>query len=135
MYLAMKEDWRYKNFTIQEMACKCNCGLLPRGSFMEMLQLLRDRVGFPIIISSGARCPKYSNSIGSKSIVHSIGASDLLCYGDKAYEILEEALYIGFTGIGISQQPNTPLTSRYIHLDNVKKDEFISTPRPRVWSY
>ena len=135
MYLAMKQDWPYKHFKISEMECKCSCGLLPRDSFMELLEKIREELGSSMIVNSGARCESYNKSIGSTSIAHSIGAADISCYGDKAYKLAKIAFSMGMSGKGIKQESATRLLGRYIHLDNIATDEYISTPRPRLWSY
>jgi len=133
MYLAMNDDeWvgNYKYFTEQEMTCKCGCGLLPKHSFMESLWELRDDVGFPLPITSGARCGEYNNKVSFTGFTgpHTLQvASDIRVYGERAYVLLKAALKLGFSGIGISQKGT--LYSRYLHLDKVTSN------RPRIWSY
>jgi hypothetical protein len=53
-----------KNFNSIEFACPC-CGRWKVDpELVQKLQQLRDHLGYPIIITSGYRCPRYNNSIG-----------------------------------------------------------------------
>jgi hypothetical protein len=52
-------------------------------------------------------------------------AVDVLCRGQKALTIVETAIRLGFTGVGISQKKG----QRFVHLD-VKPTE-----SKRLWSY
>ena len=60
-----------KNFSKRECACKC-CGECHMDStFMEVLQDLRDTVGFPLIITSGYRCDVHNRAVkGANSSQH-----------------------------------------------------------------
>ena len=50
--------------------------------------------------------------------------------GVDAFEILTEALAVGFTGIGVKQKGE----HRFLHLDDLGLGEH-TTPRPAIWSY
>lgn len=127
-------DWPYPNFTIDEMQCKCGCGLLPLPELMEYLQELRNQAGVPLPVTSGARCPRY-NAIVSRSGPNGPHpqrlAADFLVYGSLAYAILNLAIKIGFTGIGLRQ--NGAHNSRFMHVDRVKNSA--QHPRPWIWTY
>ncbi len=63
-----------KNFTSQEFECPCGKCKAKRQIIVEIspilvskLQLLRDRVGEPIYITSGVRCKAYNKKIGGYS--------------------------------------------------------------------
>ena len=63
-----------KNFTSQEFECPCGKCKAKRQIIVEIspilvdkLQLLRDRVGEPIYITSGVRCAGYNKKIGGYS--------------------------------------------------------------------
>ena len=85
--------------------------------------------GEPIIISSGYRCEAYNNKIGATQ-THATGqAVDISVRGEKAYKLLNCALELGFTGVGINQKGS----SRFIHLDDLKKSTGVY--RPTIWSY
>lgn len=127
-------DWRWPNFTKAEMACRCKCGMLPTPGFMDKLQELRDAVGFPLAVSSGARCPAHNakESHTGETGPHTTGnAADLLVAGDRAFKVVAEATRLKFTGIGISQKG--PHGSRFVHVDILSNGP--GCPRPFVWSY
>ena len=52
-------------------------------------------------------------------------AIDILCRGEKALQIVESAIKLGFTGVGISQKKG----QRFVHLDVKPSDS------KRFWSY
>lgn len=100
------------NFEDTEFTCKCGCGqnkINPR--FVERLQVLRNKIGKPINITSGYRCPTHSVRVGgSYSDAHTIGiAADLYVNGMSPKELARIAEDLGFGGIGIM--------SNAIHLD------------------
>ncbi len=54
-----------KDFDSLELACNCGCGyddINPK--LVDKLQMLRDLVNKPIIVTSGCRCKKYNKHIG-----------------------------------------------------------------------
>lgn len=54
-----------KNLTTEEVQCKCGCGLekiSPRT--VEMFQRVRDKCGYPLIVTSGCRCEKHNKAVG-----------------------------------------------------------------------
>ncbi len=55
-----------KDFDSNEFKCKC-CGQLPEGGMnpelIELLQAIRDKIGKPILITSGYRCEKYNRQV------------------------------------------------------------------------
>lgn len=110
-------DWsQYKNFTEEEFKCKetGECEMLPE--FMSRLQHLRTLYSRPMVVTSGYRSEMHSLEIDkNKAGEHSFGcAADIQCSGANARELLEYALYVGFTRIGIHQKG--PHAGRYIHL-------------------
>lgn len=118
-----------KDFSRSEVACKCGCGMLPQASSLERLQKLRDVVGFPLRISSGARCAKHNMEVSDTGAggPHTTGqAFDILVDHDKAWLVMRAAVNLGFTGIGVSQKG----PSRFLHVDDLQQ-----AGRPTVWSY
>jgi zinc D-Ala-D-Ala carboxypeptidase len=100
--------------------------------FLEKLDELRERCGFPFVISSGYRCPTHNAAVSStgKSGPHTTGrAADIAVSHGQAFTVLAEALQMGFTGIGVQQKGG----SRFIHLDMLPNGP--GQPRPTVWSY
>ena len=120
-------NWKY--FKREDFACK-HCGENnTEDEFISSLDALRGRVGFPLIVTSGYRCPTHNAAVSSTGPngPHTTGrAVDLAVSHDKAYWVLKEALSMGFTGIGVRGHGD----SRFVHLDAITGDS-----RPRVWSY
>ena len=99
-----------------------------RDSFLVLLQQLRDELGEPIKITSGYRDPTHSIEASKEAPgVHTRGlACDIACDGQMAFRVVQIAIKLGFTGIGIKQKGH----GRFIHLDT-----YTGTPRPNIWSY
>lgn len=120
------------HFTAAELACKCGCGMLPAQDFMDKVEKLRVTVGFPLPVTSAARCPEHNAKVSSsgKDGPHTTGrAIDLGVFGGKAHSVLAAALSMGFTGIGVAQKGG----GRFIHLDDLQSTD--KRFRPYVWSY
>ena len=98
--------------------------------FMERLQELRMVYGKPMKITSGYR--DKTHPIEAKKAApgaHASGrACDVSIRGADAVELLNLALQMGFTGIGIQQKGE----GRFIHLDDIEDG---TQPRPMIWSY
>lgn len=122
--------WRH--FKLEDFACH-HCGInLIDTLFVDQLDELRERVGFPIPVSSGYRCAVYNRQVSTTgdSGPHTTGhAADLIVDRGNAYAVLKMALLLGFTGIGVAQKG----TGRYLHLDNLPAAP--GQPRPTIWSY
>ena len=121
----------YKYFTEKELECK-HCeeqGIDP--VFMQKVDKLRDKMGFPFPITSAYRCPDHPIEARKKAVgAHASGrAVDIAVSHKDAYRLLQGALEAGFTGIGVSQKGGV----RFIHLDDLPDSE--GRPRPHVWSY
>lgn len=58
------------NFTLEEFACKgmdcCNNSAPMSPRLVSALQVLRDRAGKPLVITSGYRCNKHNLAVGGK---------------------------------------------------------------------
>ena len=123
-------DWdKYPNFTKEEFDCQETGMNDMRDSFLSLLQQLRDELDEPIRITSGYRDPRHSIEASKAAPgVHTRGlACDIACDGQQAFRIVQIAIKLGFTGIGVAQRSGKP---RFIHLDT-----FSGTPRPNIWSY
>lgn len=92
-------------FKMAEFACK-HCGELPPQGMNEVLLAkldeLRDRIGEPIIVTSGYRCPAHNAEVGGVSnSQHVLGnAADIVCENVSVDELADVAAAIGFDGIG-----------------------------------
>jgi uncharacterized protein YcbK (DUF882 family) len=124
---------RWPNFAFTEMACSETGECAIDEGFMDTLQNLRNELGRPMTITSGYRSPRHSieaaKTTGPGSHVRG-RAVDVACAGVDAFEILTEALAVGFTGIGVKQRGE----HRFLHLDDLALGEHIA-PRPTIWSY
>ena len=125
-------EWRWKNFSVDELKCR-HCGafiLVPE--FMDRLQALRDDYGKAMKISSGYRCSLHNSRVSSTGLTgpHTTGrAVDILVVGKDAHKLLSLALKHGFTGIGVQQKGAHG--ARFLHLDDIPD----TLSRPAVWSY
>lgn len=121
-----------RNFTDAELECRCGCGALPPRGFQIRLQALRERYGRPMPLSSAARCPDHNLAVSKtgRDGPHTKGAVDVLVAGKDAFDLVECALRLSWTGVGISQKGSWE--RRFIHLDALQP---LEAPRPRVWSY
>ena len=131
------EDWNaLKYFKAHEFACKCGeCdsdGNEMDPHFMSMLNQLRERFGFPLVITSGYRCPAYNERISTtgRDGPHTTGrAADLHVVGKDAFRLVQQCgLGDWMLGIGIHQRG--PHQGRFIHLDDLTHDG-----RPWIWTY
>ena len=123
-----------EHFSDRELACKC-CGVNRMDAgFMSKVETLRSLYGKPIKLSRAYSCPKHNSEVSITGLngPHTTGhAIDVLVSGEDVYTLLDMALTIGFTGIGINQRG--PHAQRFLHLDDLPNS--VSAPRPRVWSY
>ncbi len=102
--------------------------------FIKMLDDLRESCDFPFNISSGYRTPEYNHYVSKSgdSGPHTTGrAVDILVSGENALKLIQNAVRLGFTGIGVNQRGN--YSSRFVHIDNLPSSE--GRPRPHIWSY
>jgi zinc D-Ala-D-Ala carboxypeptidase len=123
------KPWKY--FTEDEVKCKhtglCNMD----DDFMHKLDIIREEVGVPFIITSGYRDKTHPIEAKKKTPgAHASGkAVDILIRGKDALKLIEVALKHGITGLGVKQHGD----SRFIHLDDLESQP--NRPRPTVWSY
>ena len=126
------------HFQLAEFACKCGeCGsdgseMAPE--FLYKLDDLRERCGFPFVISSGYRCPAYNSKISStgEDGPHTTGrAADVALSGPRVVKLVHLASSVEcMKGIGINQRGDH--AKRFVHLDDLTEPHH---PRPRVWTY
>lgn len=118
-----------KNFSRSEFACKgqqcCGHSAPINPDLVDALQLLRDRIGTPLIINSGFRCIKHNTETpeAAHDSQHCLGlAADVaLPIGVSIDTFLNLARSIyAFSGIGIGIS--------FLHLD-------IGRPQRIEWTY
>ena len=92
-------------FSIDEFRCK-HCGELPDGGInqvlLDKLDDMRGRIGMPIIISCGYRCPEHNAEVGGvENSQHIYGnAADIYVDGLSVDELANYCVDEGFDGIG-----------------------------------
>ncbi len=126
------------HFAPDEFACRCGAcgsdGMEMDLNFIFALDQLRERAGYPFVITSGYRCPAHNNAVGSTGFdgPHTTGrAADILVSGERAFHLVQQCTLGGWMrGIGINQRG--PHEKRFIHLDDLEGPEH---PRPRIWTY
>ena len=89
-------------------------------STLIKLDLLCEKLGVPVLLSSAYRCLRHNTNVGgAKHSAHMEGyAVDIPCHGVKAYNILEAAFAVRFTGIEVQQMSMLAIHKRWIHLDD-----------------
>ncbi|MDY6148972.1 MAG: D-Ala-D-Ala carboxypeptidase family metallohydrolase [Porphyromonas sp.] len=70
---------------------------------LAKLDELRERLGRPVIVSSGYRCPVHNRNVGGVyNSQHVNGtAADIYCPGVAVGELASAARAVGFDGIGV----------------------------------
>jgi len=115
----------WKHFKISEFDCK-HCGenkMDPK--FIDILDAIREEVGFGLVVTSGYRCPTHNQNVSSTGPngPHTTGkAVDFGVQGDRAYAVVKAGVSRGLR-VGVNQKGN----ARFIHLDNIN-----GSP---IWSY
>ena len=121
-----------KYFQMWEFECLC-CGVASMDAdFLAMLDDLRERCEFPLIVLSGYRCPAHNRIVSETGLTgpHTHGlAADLKCSGAASWKVLQVAMSMGFHGVGVKQRGD--MGARFLHLDMMPLAEL----RPRVWTY
>lgn len=122
------KTWRH--FKLAEFDCRCGCQVNKiQEDFVDLLEELRSRVGFPLVVTSGYRCPEHNEKVSTtgKAGPHTTGrAADIAVERGRALTVLRHAVWMNFTGIGLNQKGS----SRFIHLDDLVNDA-----RPNIWTY
>lgn len=86
-----------KNFNISEFECKCGCEM-PNDIYINIvklanqLQVLRDKIGEPVIITNAYRCKEHNDTIkgSSRSSQHILGkAADIKVKGSSPKEVFD----------------------------------------------
>lgn len=125
----------YEFFSHKELMCRCGCEREEMDSYFmdSVIVPLRSMLGFPFIVASGFRCPKYNDKISTtgKDGPHTTGrAIDIRIYGHDAFLLVQEAIRVDCTGIGLQQKGK--MKNRFVHLDILTTPNY---PRPRIWTY
>lgn len=107
-------EWRWKNFSPQEMACRGTGKLMIDPKAMDKLQALRDLLGRPLIVNSAYRSPEHNKAVGgAKNSFHmKANAYDVRMDNHDPAEYIDAAIAVGFTGIGTYPKQN------FVHVDD-----------------
>lgn len=109
-----------KNFTIEEVMCKCCHEYIIRSKLLSAVQNLRDNIDTPIIVTSWYRCPNHNKKIGGEpQSLHMEGKACDLVVPDlglvELYNQIEAIPWLNDGGIGFYPQKN------FIHVDIGRK--------------
>ena len=106
-------DWRWPNFTPQELASKREGELLIDEASMDKLQKLRTLLGKPLLITSAYRSAAHNAAIkGATNSQHRLGrAFDVVMTNHDPWEFEKAARSVGFTGFGHYPKSN------FMHID------------------
>lgn len=113
----------FKYFKLEEFNCQHTGENRMEADFLELLDELRERCGFPFHITSGYRSPLHPlESVKRTPGTHSQGiAADIGVFnGHQRYTILKEAINMGFVGIGVADS--------FVHVDT-------RAGKPLIWTY
>jgi uncharacterized protein YcbK (DUF882 family) len=113
----------YKHFDISEFRCRETGENDMKEEFIHMLDELRERVGFPMVVTSGYRSTQHTAERSKeKGGTHTQGiAADIaVANGEQRMKIVREALKMGFGGIGVART--------FVHVD-------MRTTTPVMWTY
>lgn len=109
-----------KNFSMEEMSCRCGCSSLGKidVAFMTKLQKVRDAYGKPMKVNSGYRCEAHNKRVGGAKYsnhVKGIAADIAMANSMDRHKLIRIATNIGLTVIvykdfcHIDDRPNDPL--------------------------
>lgn len=114
-------------FTREEFACQYTGENEISDRLLLKLDLLRARCGFPFVITSGYRSvdhPIEAKKETPGTHAQGIAADIKVNSGVQRYTIVEEAIKMGFTGIGVANS--------FVHVDVRCLDD---NEAPVMWTY
>ena len=114
-------------FTREEFACQYTGENEISDRLLLNLDLLRRKCGFPFVITSGYRDPSHPIEARKEKVgTHAQGiAADIKVNdGTQRYKLVNEAIKMGFTGIGIAGE--------FVHVDIRDLD---GNESPVMWCY
>lgn len=96
------EDWKWKNFSPRELACKGTGQLLVDETAIDKLQQLRDALGVPLLITSAYRSPEHNKRVGgATNSYHMKGNAFDIRMENQDPDVFEiAAREVGFRGFG-----------------------------------
>ncbi len=108
-----ERDWRWKNFSPAEIACRGTGQLKLHPEALDKLQALRDRLGKPLIVRSAYRSPEHNRNVGgAQRSKHMDGtAFDIAMTNHDPAAFEAAARAVGFLGFGYYPRSN------FMHID------------------
>lgn len=99
------------HFNLREFVCPCCGAVKVYPELVQKLESLRQRIGRPIVLNSGYRCPEHNRQVnGKEHSLHLAGkAADIAVHGLGLQQLLKEVEKENFGGIGV--YPN------FLHVD------------------
>lgn len=113
----------FKHFDESEFRCRETGANEIKPELIHALDELRERCGFPFVITSGYRHPSHSAEVNKPRPgrhTEGIAADIKVNNGFERMNIVHEALKMGFSGIGVHRE--------FVHLD-------MRTSTPVLWTY
>lgn len=109
-------------FRLDEFQCPCCKRTMLHPLLLQKMKGLRQKIGKPVMITSGYRCPSYNEQVGGvKTSYHLLGmAADIHVPGIPLQDVLTIAQEMRFQGIGFYPERN------FLHLD-------VRPTRPTYW--
>lgn len=106
-------DWtKIRHFKLHEFACPCGCGYNgPHPQLVVALDMAREKLGRPMSISSGCRCPAHNQEVGGVDSSAHVGgyAVDIVCHtSGERFELFRVLLQF-FDRIGVADS--------FVHVD------------------
>lgn len=122
----MARDRIRPHILLSEARCRCGCGSLPHGRWLDTVDRLIDLIGFPIGISTMARCKTYNDKIGGvKYSPHLLfgldpeaetGGADLRCRDPRKRMVIVKAA-LDLEAVGLITQ--IEVCDGHIHVASV----------------
>ncbi len=118
-----------KNFTREELSCKCGCGYMIYDHVsLTMLQWIRDEYKKPMPVLSGCRCKAHNAKFSSNpqsDHVNGFGIDIIVNNSQDRYKLIKLAIQVGFNRIGVRDS--------MIHIGMGHNDN--PNPREVLWLY
>ena len=104
------QEWKWKNFTVKELSCKCCGEYYHDPDSLNKIQAAREVAGKAFTINSAHRCTAHNKAIGGMPrSMHLRIAFDVSLKGHDKEELLQSLFDGGFTTFG--------LYANFIHTD------------------
>ena len=114
------------HFQLEEFRCKCGCRqVIVVPELIQTLEAIREYAGFPVVITSGFRCPDQNAAAGgSADSAHLRGeAADIsISSSHRRFKFIEAAIMAGVSRIGVGDT--------FLHIDVSKR-----LPQEVIWGY